>query len=115
MRRWGVDVLCHLTPVKEKEVVLVASALDGQAAGAIYETLAVFRDQLAVRSFNLGALLPPLAPTDESWEGFPVFIRIVDRGDLGTRTSDIGGMELFAESVVAADPFAVHRALVGEA
>ena len=40
-------------------------------------------------------------------------VRILDRGGLETRTSDIGGMELFAESVVASDPFEVHAALAG--
>ena len=55
--------------------------------------------------------MPPVAPVSESWEGFPVVARIVDRGDLNSRTSDVGGMELFAESVVASDPFAVAAAL----
>jgi hypothetical protein len=31
---------------------------------------------------------------------------------LETRTSDMGGMEMYAESVVAADPFTVHQAMV---
>jgi hypothetical protein len=59
-------------------------------------------------------MLPPLASTPESWAGFPVVVRIVDRGSLETRTSDIGGMEMFAESVVAADPYAVREALMQE-
>lgn len=107
----GVRVLVHLTPLKEKEVVLVAPALDDRAAFAIYWTLSRFRDRLGVRSFNMGALMPPLGVASEDWTGFPVVIRIVDRGDLSTRTSDIGGMEMFAEPVVAADPFQVYRAL----
>jgi hypothetical protein len=35
----------------------------------------------------------------------------MDRGNLDNRTSDVGGMELFAESVVASDPFAVAAEL----
>ena len=82
----------------------------------MYETLRAFRDVLGVKSFNMGVLLPPVAPVEESWAGFPALVRIVDRGDLGTRTSDIGGMEMFAEAIVASDPFAVHRAITtGEA
>ena len=107
----GVSVLAHLTPLKEKEVLLVGEAFDEHLAGALYVALSGFRDVLGVRSFNVGVLLRPLAPVTESWAGFPTLARIVDRGDLGTRTSDIGGMELFAESVVASDPFAVHEAL----
>jgi hypothetical protein len=81
---------------------------------AVFDTLRVYRDSLGVRSFNVGMLLPPVDETEESWDGFPVVVRIVDRGNLETRTSDIGGMEMFAEAVVAADPFAVHQALVAE-
>lgn len=107
----GVRVMAHLTPLKEKEVVLMAPALNDLTASAVYWTLSRFRDRMGVRSFNLGALMPPLAASEEDWSGFPVIIRIIDRGDLGTRTSDIGSMEMFAEPVVAADPFQVHRAL----
>ena len=109
--RDGVRRLAHLSPLKEKEVVLLADAFDDAAAWAIHDTLAVFRDALGVRSFNMGVLLAPMTGDPTGWEGFPVVIRMVDRGSLGTRTSDIGGMEMFAESVVASDPFAVHQAL----
>ena len=107
----SVRGIVHLTPLKEKEVLLFARALDGDTAGALYRVLAAFRDHLGVRSFNVGVLLPPIAPVPESWDGFPVIVRIIDRGGLGSRTSDFGGMELFAESVVASDPFAVARVL----
>jgi hypothetical protein len=108
----GVQVLAHLTPVKEKEVLLIAPSLDAGAAAALHDTLAVFRDSLGVQSFNVGMMLPPVTITEESWEDFPVVIRLVDRGELATRTSDIGGMEMFAESVVASDPFEIHEAIV---
>ncbi|MEX2376303.1 MAG: hypothetical protein WD942_12085 [Dehalococcoidia bacterium] len=109
----GLPVLAHLTPLKEKEVIILAEALDDRAAAAIFHVLRIFRDDLGVRSFNLGVLIPPIAPVVEPWDGFPVVIRIVDRGDLGARTSDMGGMEMFAESVVAFDPFTLHSALTG--
>ena len=73
--------------------------------------LACFRDKLGVSSFNLGLATPPLADTEESWEGFPVIIRLVDRGDTGSRVSDIGGMEIYASSVVSSDPFELGRQL----
>ena len=109
--RGNVRVLASLTPTKEKETLIIASAFDEDAADALYDTLAVFRDALGVQSFNAGALLPPLGETPEDWQGFPCVIRIVDRGPLDLRTSDIGAMELFAEPVVASDPFAVAAAL----
>ena len=104
-------MLASLTPTKEKETLIVASAFDEDAADALYDTLAVFRDALGVQSFNAGAQLPPLGETPQDWQGFPCVIRIVDRGPLGMRTSDIGAMELFAEPVVASDPFGVAEAL----
>ena len=107
----GIFTGAHLTPIKEKECVLIAEKLDDDLASAMYSVLATFRDSLGVQSFNVGVLMPPIAASGESWDGFPVVVRIVDRGNLGTRTSDIGGMELFAESVVAADPFSVSEAL----
>jgi hypothetical protein len=110
----GVSVLASLTPLKEKEIILIAAAPDDALATTLYETLRVYRDSLGVQSFNVGMLLPPIDAATESWEGFPVVVRIVDRGNLETRTSDIGGMEMFAESVVAADPFAIHQALIAE-
>jgi len=110
----GVRVLANLTPLKEKECILIADTADDVLGAALFDVLRVFRDSLGVRSFNVGMLLPPIAETKESWDGFPVVVRVVDRGSLETRTSDIGGMEMFAESVVAADPFSVHQALVTE-
>ena len=110
----GARVIASLTPVKEKETVILAPEFGDALADALYDALAVFRDDLGVRSFNVGALLPPFASSsgpEEGWHGFPVVVRIVDRGSLATRTSDIGAMELFAEPVVASDPFAVARAL----
>ena len=105
------SVLAHLTPVRDKEVVLLSPGLTEGAIDAFYQALVAFRDRLGVRSFNMGVLLPPVAPVSESWDDFPTVIRLVDRGALQDRTSDVGGMELFAESVVASDPFAVAQAL----
>ena len=109
--RGSVWILTSLTPTKEKETIILAPTFGEEAADALYDTLAVFRDALGVQSFNAGAQLPPLRETAEDWGGFPCVIRVVDRGPLGVRPSDIGSMELFAEPVVASDPFAVAGAL----
>ncbi len=109
--RGSARLLVTLTPTKEKETIILAPAFGEDAADALYGTLAVFRDALGVQSFNVGGLLPPLRATVEDWQGFPCVLRIVDRGPLGVRSSDIGSMELFAEPVLASDPFAVAAAL----
>jgi len=73
--------------------------------------LVCYRDKLDVSSFNLVICAPPLAPTEENWEGFPVLVRIVDRGNPTSRTCDIGAMELYAANVVSSDPLKVARVL----
>ncbi len=110
-RRNGVRVLANLAPVKEHEVILMADEMSGALKDRVFEALACFRDVLGVTSFNLVLYRPPLAPTDESWDGFPFMVRIVDRGDPTTRTNDIGAMELYAASVVASDPLRLAQTL----
>ncbi|MDE2837517.1 MAG: hypothetical protein OXL97_08425 [Chloroflexota bacterium] len=109
--RGSVRMLASLTPTKEKETLILAPAFNEEAADALYDTLATFRAALGVQSFNAGGLLPPLRETPEDWQSFPCVLRVVDRGPLGVRSSDIGSMELFAEPVIASDPFAVAKAL----
>ena len=77
----------------------------------LYEVLACLRDRLAVSSFNVALLMPPIAPAEEDWEGFPTIARVVDRGPAGRRTSDIGSIELYASTVVSSDPFDVARVM----
>jgi hypothetical protein len=107
----GIRVLANLAPVKENEVLLVAPQLSDSLKDRTYEALACLRDRLGVASFNLALYLPPIAPTDEDWLGFPAIVHIVDRGDLSGRTSDIGAMELYAASVIAGDPLQLARLL----
>lgn len=101
-----------LTPVKEKEVVVLGHD-PVTLAIHLYHVLDCFVTELGVQSFNVSIILPPLAKTDEAWEQMPIIVRIVDRGDPNSRGSDIGAMELYAAAVVASDPFTVARALAG--
>jgi len=107
----GVRILACLTPFKDNEVVLMAEELSLSFKERIYEVLACFRDRMNVTTFNLGLVTPPLAKTEEDWEGFPVMARLVARGDLNSQASDVGGMEIYASSVVASDPFELARQL----
>ena len=110
----GVRAFVSLTPVKEKEVVVIggreADETLGRAVGTLLQS---FVRDLGVRSFNVAFYMPPLVASGEDWSGFPVIARLVDRGDTANRTSDIGAMELYAASVVASDPFQVAEALQG--
>lgn len=118
-----VERFASLTPVKEREVVLIAPTyhngrLDPAELGGLAEALTasirVALDDMGVRSFNVAAYGPPLAASgiDESaWAGFPLVARFVDRGSPLSSTVDIAALELFGSSVVASDPFDVARAL----
>ena len=107
----GVKILALLTPFKDNEVMLMAEKLNLSLKERVYEVLRCFRDKMNVASFNLGLITPPLAETEESWEGFPVIVWLVDRGNLNSQASDVGGMEIYACSVVASDPFELARQL----
>ncbi len=100
----GVKVFASLTPKKEKEIILISKSADEQLFRTIYKVLNSYR-KMGVESFNVAVIMPPL---DKSWPGFPVIVRIVDRGNLNARTTDIGIMELYlGQSVVASDPVKV--------
>ena len=107
----GVRILAHLSPYKDNEVVLISEELNLSLKERVYEVLACLRDRVGVLCFNLSLGTPPLAETEESWEGFPVLVRIVDRGNPNERSSDIGGMSIYASSVVMSDPFELARQL----
>ncbi len=104
-------ILAYLTPIKEKEVLLISEELASDLKDSIYRVLRCFIERLGVQSFNLALYCRPIAEAEEDWSGFPMVVRIVDRGDPNNRTSDIGAMELYAASVIASDPFRVAEAL----
>ncbi|HKH10849.1 MAG TPA: hypothetical protein VKA73_06870 [Rubrobacter sp.] len=108
----GIEAFASLTPVKEKELVVIgADPHDAALHRTVGALLQNFVRDLGARAFNVAFYMPPLAPADEDWSGFPTVVHIVDRGDPANRTSDIGAMELYAAPVVASDPLRVAEAL----
>ncbi|HUQ42196.1 MAG TPA: hypothetical protein VM052_06825 [Candidatus Limnocylindrales bacterium] len=108
----GARVMASITPIKEREVVVLGRP-GGELptlAPAIARVVASYRES-GVIAHNMAVYLPPLAPDGEDWRRFPPSARIVDRGDPANKTSDIGAMELYAASVIATDPFRVIDAL----
>jgi hypothetical protein len=94
----GARVMAHLTPRKEHEVAIIAES-PHDIAPALAKVLECYRN-IGVQSYNAAVYMPPLEE-----EGHYV-AWVVDRGDLHSRTSDIGGMELYAGTpIVASDPF----------
>ncbi len=104
-------IVTSLTPIKEKETLLIAQTITPDLRKAIGHVLDRFVHQLGVTSFNLVIYMPPMAEVAEDWSGFPTMVRIVDRGEPGNKTADMGAMELYASSVVSSDPFRVADAL----
>jgi hypothetical protein len=108
----GVHAFASLSPIKEKELVVVGSEPgDESLSRAVGALLQGYVDDLGVRAFNVAFYMPPFGPIKVDWADFPVVVYIVDRGDPSNRTSDIGAMELYTASVVASDPFRVAEAL----
>jgi hypothetical protein len=110
----GTRVLAYLTPVKEKEVLIISRDLSRSFKGRLYDVLRCLVSKMGANNFNVAIYMPPIAMTDDDageWDGFPVIARAVDRGDSRNKTCDIGAMELYASSVISADPFKVASIL----
>jgi hypothetical protein len=116
----GIYLAATMTPVKEKEVVIIDPRPQRQAddctfADAITLVLRSFIDTLGVLSFNVGIYLPPY--DDDGKYNLPLIARCVDRGDPSplpagkSKTADIGGMELYGSSIIASDPYKVIEAI----
>ena len=109
-----VVLVAHLTPRKERELLLIGrpgmEETDTSFADALARTLIAYRDRVGVSSFNLALWRPPLANA-EGWEAFPPIVRLLDRGDPFLRPSDIGAMELYGTPIVGHDPYHLIEAL----
>jgi hypothetical protein len=103
-------VMACLSPLKLNEVMILADSLSDFTKEAVYRVLACFRDRLNTTSFNLGIVFPPIG-SGQGWEGFPVIIRMLDRGDAGEISSDISAMEFWGANVISSDPFKTASAL----
>jgi hypothetical protein len=114
----GLHAFAHLTPLRDREIVLLANQGPGRQgaraqdlADALYAILRGLIDRQGVRAFNVAIALPPLAATTEDWCDIPVIARLADRGDPLAASSDLGAMELFATGCVVSDPFEVASSL----
>jgi hypothetical protein len=112
-----VALVAHLTPAKERELLVVGSIGSDERepsfVDAVASTLAAYRDRIGVRSFNLALWRPPLNDAVADWAWLPPIVRIVDRGDLSQRSSDIGALELYGTPIVASDPYELLASLGG--
>jgi len=103
----NLKVLFYITPVKEKEVFIIADSIDSNFKIFIYQTLRKLIDELKVFSFNFSLYKIPISGK----KNVIYFARIVDRGNILSKTSDIASMELYASSVIANDPVKLKKLL----
>lgn len=115
----GVRIMASLTPVKDHETLIMADVDDYARPGAfsqafkraLFLALDAFINRIGVTAFNIAIYCPPLGETGEAWYGFPVVARLVNRGRPDAEICDVGAMELYASSVISADPFRVIEML----
>lgn len=100
----GYRIVFPLDPKKEREIQIYGDAFSAGLAKPLYSILRAYRDTLGVMSFNLVGYLPPLKKSSD-WGNVPMLFRLIDRGDLTSRNSEMGTMERFAQEVVVGDPF----------
>ncbi len=104
-----VYILAYLTPIKEGEILVFSWRLNLNFFKTLIGCLETYR-KLRVETFNLALTMPPMVEV-EGWKDFPIIARLVDRGKLIEQTSDLGGMELYAASIVSSDPFKLAEEL----
>ncbi|MBN1792580.1 hypothetical protein JW826_02755 [Candidatus Woesearchaeota archaeon] len=97
IRKGDVRIFTNIVPRKEKEITIFADKFTPEFEDVLYKCVRCLMDDFGVQTFNVGIILPPLEKV-EGWEGFPIYARILDRGDLRNKTTDFGGMEVYARS-----------------
>ncbi len=110
----------YLAANRPKDTWIYGHALDDDLADALHDALRALIERADMRAFNVAVLTPPFFPPrpdegssadQEDWSGFPVIIRIGDRGAPEMRSSDIGAIDLYAHNTISIDPFEVKRLL----
>jgi hypothetical protein len=120
-----------LTPVKDKEVVILGSSMHCKSfSAALYSVLRTMIDDLGSQTFNVVIFgMDTAAPSNGRLEHGcasslespgvedselvqPVVARVVVRGAVNAKASDFGAMEvLCGASIGCTDPYLVHQAL----
>jgi hypothetical protein len=107
----SIQCFAHLTPARNNELIFLgqhSQNLDAMAQ-ALAKALDFMQQQLGVRSFNMLLSLPPFGPANPDWHKFPAIMRIADRGNALSTSSDFGAVELFATGITTTDPFAIAQ------
>ncbi len=113
----------YLAANRPKDTWIYGRALDDDLADALHDVLRALIERADMRAFDVAVLLPPLFSPEpdeglgvdqEDWSGFPVIVRVGDRGAPEMRSSDIGAIDLYAHNTIAIDPFEVRHRLTDD-
>lgn len=100
----NVKIFVSLTPAKEKETVIISDSLNKETIDSVFNVVEAFKN-MGVQSFNMFAILEPYI----KWN-LPIVIKLVDRGSLSNKTTDVGALELFTQqAVISSDPYKVFK------
>ncbi len=107
LERDQVKLIVKITPVKEKEIAILAPRFNDTLADMVSDTLQIYREKMGVMSFNLVVILPPMEYTAEVWQHVPIIVFIVDRGSLENKGTDFASSEIYAQSIIGSNPYNV--------
>ncbi|MCS7063485.1 MAG: hypothetical protein NZM04_05495 [Methylacidiphilales bacterium] len=113
----------YLAANRPKDTWIYGSAFDDDLADALYGVMRLMIDRTNMRTFDVAVIMPPIFPPstksrsaddqdeEEDWSGFPVIVRLCDRGAPHAHSSDIGALDLYAHNTITSDPFEIKRLL----
>jgi hypothetical protein len=101
-RNKDAQIISHLVPIKENEVIVIGKFNDSFKK-SLYSVVKMYK-KIGVESFNMALMLPRVGEIKNG----TIVARFVDRGKLSTKTADFGAMEIYSGShIVSSDPFAL--------
>jgi len=105
-------VLSYITPIKERELVVVTESSHSPCFGAlIAAAVNSLTDGVGTRAFSMAVTLEPYGvPVTRRGRRaanvpYPALARIVDRGSPLDQRSDVGAMEFYGANNIGADPY----------
>eukprot|EP01060_Flectonema_neradi_P006080 TRINITY_DN1405_c1_g1_i1.p1 TRINITY_DN1405_c1_g1~~TRINITY_DN1405_c1_g1_i1.p1 ORF type:complete len:423 (+),score=39.47 TRINITY_DN1405_c1_g1_i1:85-1353(+) len=101
IRRGDAVLMSHLTPVKERELIVVGSTKSKEFAELLYLALRGLIDVAGTRSFSCAIVFESLDNMDNT----PGLARCIDRGAPQDVRNDVGAMEFYGSNNVGQDPF----------
>eukprot|EP01061_Rhynchopus_euleeides_P014960 TRINITY_DN25693_c0_g1_i2.p1 TRINITY_DN25693_c0_g1~~TRINITY_DN25693_c0_g1_i2.p1 ORF type:complete len:451 (+),score=162.62 TRINITY_DN25693_c0_g1_i2:44-1396(+) len=107
IRRGQAVLLVHLTPVKEREVIVVGNSKSTEFAELLYAALQGLIEGSGTRSFSASIVFEHI----ENHTMMPAVARIIDRGAPGDVRNDVGAMEFYGSNNVGMDPFELAKKL----